>query len=167
MVDRHQTASDPRLDSSVSSRRRRSAANRILCTALGLLACNLAAADEGDFRCLRSVGASDPMRLQFTFPAGSSDMGYVAYQKGSGRIQVKQKDEKELGRATGGRPSATQSRWEEVTADGTGGTYVLTTRGALVEDFRYLRKKDGRSFRFEDDPDAAGDKGCKWSTGKR
>lgn len=166
MLDRHETAADLGLDPTVVSLRR-SAANRVFCIALGLLACNMAAAEEGDFRCLKSAGASDPMRLQFTFPTGSSDTGYVAYQKGSGRIQVKQKEEKEMGKAAGGRPSATQSRWEEVTPDGTGGTYVLTTRGALVEDFRYIRKKDGRTFKFEDDPDAAGDKGCRWSTGKR
>jgi len=142
----------------------RGAMNRLLWIMLGLLACSAVAADENDFRCLKSVGLKNPLRLQFTFPAGTADSGFVTYQSGSGRIPVRRIEEKELRRVPGGRPSAFQTRWEEVTPDGSGGTYVVVTQGALLEEFRYIRKKDGRIFKFEEDLDASTDKGCEWNT---
>jgi hypothetical protein len=130
---------------------------------LGLLASLPAAAEGNHFRCFRSVGQKTPLRLQFTFPAdGKTGSGHVVYENGSERIPVRLVQEKELRRVPGGRPSEFELRWEEVTPDGTGGTYVMTVQGAVVGTFRYVRKKDGKVFRFEEDPDADGEERCEW-----
>ena len=136
--------------------------NRLLWAMLGLLVCNPVAADENDFRCLKSTGLKNPLRLQFTFPAGTADLGFVNYQSGSGRIPVRRTKEKELRRVPGGRPSVFETRWQEATSDGSGGTYVVVTQGAVLAEFRHIRKKDGKTFTFEEDPDASGENGCEW-----
>ena len=41
----------------------------------------------------------------------------------------------------------------EVTGPASAGRYVYTSEGALIDDFRSIRK-DGRIFRFVDDADA-------------
>lgn len=51
---------------------------------------------------------------------------------------------------------------QEATSDGSGGTYVVVTQGAVLAEFRYIRKKDGKTFTFEEDPDASGENGCEW-----
>lgn len=136
--------------------------NRVLLAIFVLLACNQVAAEESDFRCLKSTGSKKPIRLQFTFPAGTSDEGYVNYQGGSERITVRRMKEKELERVPGGRPSVFESRWVEAAPNGSGGTYVLATQGAVLDEFRYIRKKDGKIFRFEEDLDATGEDSCEW-----
>ncbi|HSN90645.1 MAG TPA: hypothetical protein VLS93_05415 [Anaeromyxobacteraceae bacterium] len=87
------------------------------------------------------------------------------YENGAGRIPVKLVEEKELRRVPGGGPSEFEMRWMEVLPDGTGGTYVMTVQGAVLGTFRYVRQKDGKVFRFEEDPDAAGEERCEWKGG--
>jgi len=126
------------------------------------LAAGSAMADQNDFRCLKSVGLKNTLRLQFVFQSDKDDVGYVIYHNGSKPIPVKRLKEKELKRGPGGRPSAFENQWQEVTSDGTGGTYVFVSQGAMIDNFRYIRK-DGKIFRFVEDLDASADNGCKWN----
>lgn len=129
---------------------------------IGFLLCKPVAAEENDFRCLTSVGLKNPARLQFTFRADKDDLGYVTYQQGSGRIQVRKTKEKEVRRVPGGRPSEFEMTWEEITPDRSGGSYIMVSQGARLYDFRYIRKKDGKVLKFEEDLDAFSEKGCNW-----
>jgi hypothetical protein len=129
---------------------------------IGVLLCKPAAAEDNEFRCLKSVGLKNPVNFQFTFRADTGDLGYVSYQRGTGRIQVKKNSEKELRRVPGGRPSEFETTWEEITPDASGGSYVMVSQGARLYNFRYIRKKDGKVLKFEEDPEAFTDKGCDW-----
>lgn len=128
----------------------------------GIFFCTPVAADESDFRCFKSIGLKNPVRLQFTFRADKDDLGYVTYQRGSGRMQVKKISEKELRRMPGGRPGEFEMTWEEITPNGPGGRYVMVSQGARIYDFRYIRKNDGKALKFEEDLDAFSEKGCDW-----
>lgn len=127
-----------------------------------VLLCKPAAAEDNEFRCLKSVGLKNPVNFQFTFRADKDDLGYVSYQRGAGRIQVKKTSEKELRRVPGGRPSEFETTWEEITPDGSGGSYVMVSQGARLYNFRYIRKKDGKVLKFEEDLEAFTDKDCNW-----
>ncbi len=120
--------------------------NKLFGVLVGLLVCNCVVADENDFRCLKSIGLKTPLRLQFVFRSDKNDLGYVTYQHGSGPIAVKKTKEKELKRPPGGRPSEIETQWQEITSDGTGGTYFVVSQGALITEFRYLRK-NGKTFK--------------------
>ncbi len=128
----------------------------------GMFLCKPVAADENDFRCLKSIGLKNPVRLQFTFQADKDDLGYVTYQRGSGRIQVKKISEKELRRVPGGRPSEVEMTWEEITPDCYGGRYVMVVQGARIYDFRYTGNKNGKVMKFEEDIEVFTEKGCSW-----
>ena len=133
-----------------------------LAAATGILLCKPVAADDNDFRCLKSIGLKNPVRLQFTLRADKNDLGYVTYQRGSGRIQVKKISEKELRQVPGGRPSEFEMTWEEITPDGPGGRYVMVIQGARIYDFSYMGKKSGKAMKFEEDLEAFSEKGCNW-----
>jgi hypothetical protein len=120
-------------------------------------------ADQNDFRCLKSVGLKNTLRVQFVFRSDKDDVGYVIYQNGSKPIPVKRLKEKELKRVPGGRPSEFETQWREITSDGIGGTYIFVSQGARIDNFRYIRK-DGKVFRFVEDIDASTDNGCEWAT---
>jgi len=128
---------------------------------IGFFAVSSAMADQNDFRCLKSIGLKNTLRLQFTIQSDKDDVGYVIYQHGRKPIPVKRLKERELKRAPGGRPSEFETQWQEVASDGTGGTYVYVSQGALIDNFRYIRK-DGKIFRFVEDLDASADKSCVW-----
>ena len=127
------------------------------------LAASSAVADQDNFRCYKSVGLKNTLRIQFAFQSVNDDVGYVIYEGGSARIPVKRLKEKELKRLPGERPSVFETRWREITSDGTGGTYVYVSQGAIVYDFRYIRN-DGKVFRFVADLGAPADNGCAWAT---
>lgn len=129
---------------------------------LGILACANVIAGENDFRCLKSLDTKNPIRLQFDFPAQDKKVGYVTYQKVSELIQVKNTNTKEIRRASGGRPSEFEAEWVEKFASGEGGTYLVRSQAARIYDFKYIRKKDGKVFRFVEDLDASVGKGCQW-----
>jgi hypothetical protein len=135
--------------------------NRLIRVLAGFLLASGASADEIDFRCLKSVGLKNTIRLQFVFQTDKEDVGYVRYQNGSGRVPVKRMQEKELRRVPGGGPSAVETQWAEIAPDGTIGTYAIVSQGARISEVRYLRK-DGKLFRFEEDLDASTDQGCEW-----
>jgi hypothetical protein len=101
--------------------------NKLFVVLIGILVCTSIAAEENDFRCLKSIGLKTPLRLQFVFRDDKPDLGYVIYQKGGGPIAVKKLKEREMRKVPGGRPSATQ--WEEITSDGTGGKYIVVSLG--------------------------------------
>lgn len=128
-----------------------------------LFAASSAVADQDNFRCYKSVGLKKTLRIQFAFQSDNDNVGYVIYEGGIARIPVKRLKEKELKRLPGGRPSVFETRWREITSDGTGGTYVYVSQGAIVYDFRYIRH-DGKIFRFEADLGASADNGCAWAT---
>ena len=130
---------------------------------IGILACTSVAADANDLRCLKAIGVKTPLRLQFVFQADKPGLGYVIYQNGSGPIAVKELKEREVRQGPGGRPSVFEAQWEEITSDGSGGKYVIVSQGARISEFRYIRKKDGKIFRFEEDVEAWTEKGCKWN----
>ncbi|MCX4028468.1 hypothetical protein H0A36_15480 [Endozoicomonas sp. SM1973] len=119
-------------------------------------------ADESEFRCLKSVGLHNSIKLQFNFPMGNEKFGYVSYQKGSGKILVRNTKE-ETKEISVGRPLEFTNEWEEVTSGGTGGKYILVSQGALIHDFKYIRKKDGKVYSFEEDYQAISENGCQWS----
>lgn len=123
-----------------------------------------ALAAENDFRCLRSVDSKNSIKLQFVFDSEKDGFGSVVYQKGDKPIPVKRMTEKELKRGPSGRPSEVEAQWQETTPDGSGGTYVIVSQGALISKFQYIRKKDGKVFVFEEDMDATGENGCAWNT---
>ncbi|HAJ26741.1 MAG TPA: hypothetical protein DCG53_05775 [Syntrophus sp. (in: bacteria)] len=119
--------------------------------------------DINDFRCLKSIGGKTPLRLQFVFNTDKPDVGYVIYKNGSGPIAVKMIKEREVRRVKGGGPSEYEAQWEEITSDGTGGKYNVVSQGARISEFRYIRKKDGKQFKFEEDVESITEKGCKWN----
>lgn len=135
--------------------------NRLIGVIVGVLVASSAVADENDFRCLKSAGFKKPIRLQFVFQTENNDVGYVRYDSGSGFIRIKRLKERELRRGPGGRPSEIETQWREVIPNGAGGTYLVISQGALINEFRYVRN-DGKTFRFEEDPDASTDNGCEW-----
>ncbi len=110
-----------------------------------------------DFRCMKAVGGKS--RLQFTNDTDTWATGWVQYKGGSGRIPIKLESEKER-REVPGRPSEFESRWIEQVPDG--GAYVLMSQGVRIYEFAYVRKKDGKSFRYEQDDTAWTEKGCEW-----
>ena len=122
-----------------------------------LLALALPAVAGEDFRCLKAVGGKS--RLQFTNDTDTWATGWVLYKGGSGRIPIKLESEKER-RAVAGRPSEFESRWTEQVEGG--GTYVLMSQGARIYEFAYVRRKDGRTFKYEQDDTAWTEKGCDW-----
>ena len=128
----------------------------------GIFLCTPVFADENHFRCLKSIGLKNPVRLQFTFQSGKDDLGQVTYQRGSGHIQVKKISEKELRRVPGGRPSELEMTWQEIMSDGSGGRYVMVIQGARIYDFRYIGQKNGKVLKFEEDVEAFTEKGCDW-----
>jgi len=130
---------------------------------IGFFAASSAVADQIDFRCYKSVGLKNTLRIQFVIQSDNDDAGYVIYEGGSARIPVKRLKEKELKRLPGGRPSVFETQWREITSDGSGGTYVYVSQGAIVDNFRYIRN-DGKIFRFVADLDASADNGCAWVT---
>ena len=127
-----------------------------------VLLCGSALANENDFRCFKSVGLKNPLRLQFDFPASGQGPGYVTYQNGKGKIPVKNVNVKESTGAPGGRPSEFKAEWVEVTPDNSGGKYIVVSQGARVYEFKYIRKKDGKIFKFEEDLESSGEKACAW-----
>lgn len=128
---------------------------------IGFFAASSAMADQNDFRCFKSVGLKNPLKIQFVFQSDNDDVGYVIYKGGSARIPVKKLEEKELKKGPGGRPSEFETQWREVTSDETGGTYAYVSQGALIDNFRYIRK-DGKIFKFVEDIDASTDNWCAW-----
>jgi hypothetical protein len=131
-----------------------------------ILVCTSAAADENDFRCFKSIGVKTPLRLQFVFQTDKPEMGYVVYQNGSRPIAVKMIKEREVRRVKGGGPSEVEAQWEEMTSDDTGGKYLVVSQGARINQFQYIRKKDGKIFKFEEDEEveARSEKKCEWNT---
>ncbi len=119
-------------------------------------------ADQDNVRCLRSIGLNTPLRLQLGLSSESDAGGYVLYQGGSGRIPLKLLKVTELRRVYGGRPSEFETQWVEMPPSGSGGRYVYVNQGAIIDDFRYIRR-DGRVFSFVDDPDAYADDRCTWA----
>ncbi|PKN20341.1 MAG: hypothetical protein CVU71_00665 [Deltaproteobacteria bacterium HGW-Deltaproteobacteria-6] len=137
--------------------------NKLFGVLMVILVCTSAAAAENDFRCLKSIGVKTPLKLQFVFQTDKPDKGYVLYQNGSGPITVKLIKEREVRRVKGGGPSEFEAQWEEITSEGTGGKYIVVTQGARINEFRYIRKKDGKLFKFEEDTDAWTEKKCEWN----
>jgi hypothetical protein len=119
-------------------------------------------ADQDTVRCLRSIGLKTPLRLQLGISSETDDRGYVLYQGGSGRIPLKLLKVTELRKVYGGRPSEFETQWVEMPPSGSGGRYIYINQGAIIDDFRYIRK-DGRVFKFVDDPDAYADDRCTWT----
>ena len=136
--------------------------NKLFGILIAILVGTSAVADENDFRCLKSIGVKTPVRLQFVFETDKPDVGYVIYQNGSKPIAVKRLKEREVRGVPGGRPSLTEAQWEEITSDDAGGKYIMVSQGARIYEFRYIRKKDGKIFKFEEDMEASTEKGCEW-----
>ena len=137
--------------------------NKLFVFLIVMLFCASVAADENDFRCLKSIGGKTPLRLQFIFQTDKPDTGYAIYQNGSRPIAVKMLKEREVRRIPGGGPSVVEAQWEEITSDGSGGKYIMVSQGARINEFRYIRKKDGKLFKFEEDIEEWTEKGCAWN----
>ena len=135
--------------------------DKLIGLAFACLLGNLASADENDFRCLKSVGLKNPLRLQFTPASDEGDIGSVVYKNGSAGIPIKRIKETQLRRGPKGRPSEIETRWAEMVPEGAGGTYLVVSQGAVLSAFRYIRQ-DGKQFIFEEEPEAAAEQGCHW-----
>lgn len=125
-------------------------------------ACADATASENEVRCLKSIGIENPIRLRFDFPLDDGKIAYVTYQKGSGKIQLKNTNTRENRTAPSGRPSEFETEWLETNAGNTGGKYLIKTQGARIYDFKFIRKRDGKVFKFEEDLDAVDANVCLW-----
>ena len=136
--------------------------NKLISLLLGALLSSQVGADENDFRCLKSVGLKNPLRLQFILASDNDDVGSVIYKNGSARIPIKRVKETQLRRGPKGRPSEIETRWAEMVPEGGGGTYLVVSQGAVLSAFRYIRQ-DGKQFIFEEEPEAAAEQGCHWS----
>jgi hypothetical protein len=121
-----------------------------------------AMADQGDFRCLQSVSVKPVLRIQFGIDAGGGGIGYVKVRGHGARIPIRRLEEKELWRGPNGRPSEFETRWRDVAPAGGGTSYVYVSQGAILDNFRAIRR-DGTIVRFVDDPEAWTDHGCAWS----
>lgn len=120
-------------------------------------------AGEEDARCFHSVGQKKFISLEFTFPGDAEKYGYVKYKNGSGTIKVERVSEKELARAPNGRPSLIKSEWKEIINGQSAGKYIVVSQGAVVQEFKYIRKKDGKIFSFEEFLDPEVEYGCSWN----
>ncbi|WP_323205113.1 hypothetical protein [Synechococcus sp. BA-132 BA5] len=128
-----------------------------------IVAASPASADQFNIRCLTSVGLTTPLRIQLGLPSDSDGGGYVLYQGGSGPIPLKMLKVTELRRVYGGRPSEMETQLVEITPAGAAGRYVFTSQGAIIDDFRSIRK-DGSLVKFVDDPDELGTGRCSWTS---
>ncbi|MBX3700736.1 MAG: hypothetical protein KF903_07005 [Dokdonella sp.] len=133
---------------------------RLLTLAVAACICGQAHADPDDFRCFVSIGHQPPIRLEIEFT--NANAGYVTYEHGHGRIPVALTDDKSA-LSPRDRPGEATMRWREDATVGAGGEYVMTSEGARVADFRYIRNKDGKIFRFEEDLQASGENACTWN----
>lgn len=139
-----------------------SARRAVVVGALALVVCGRAAAiTPDDFRCFRSVDQRRVIRLEFIVAEGPHHDSFVVYEHGTGKIPVDLIDQHEIA-AAGDRPGEFVSRWRGRGPDGTGGDYVMTSQGAIVSGFSYVRKRDGKIVRFAVDDAAAGADGCDW-----
>lgn len=128
---------------------------------LAMAVCGRAGALEPDqFRCFRSIDQPHAIRLEFVVSDGPQHASYAIYEHGKGRIQLDFMGQKTLAGGQG-RPDEIESRWREAGPDADG-EYVMVSQGAIVSGFRYVRKRDGKMFHFEEDTRAAGAHGCTW-----
>lgn len=130
-----------------------------LILAFAVLASPQTLADPDDFRCFKSINHQPPIRLEIAFTDAKG--GLVTYEHGHGRIPVVLTDNTVV-HATQDRPDETIMRWTEDSTVGAGGEYVMISQGARVFAFRYVRKKDGKVFQFEEDLEASGENSCTW-----
>ena len=128
----------------------------LLCAAL---LANPAMAQATEFRCLVSVDAAPPIRLQFDFPQSGHAHAAVRYQRGSKPILLRALKTSSV-EMTPGRPFEFTTLWKETGK--AGGTYTVATQGALINRFTYLRTRDKKTFTFEEDTGAMGTSRCKW-----
>lgn len=122
-----------------------------------------AMAGPDDFRCFKSVGVTPPIRLEIVFPDANDKGGYVLYEHGSGKIPIVNVATDLAAPMPKDRPGEFVSKFREAAADGPGGEYVMTSQGAIVGDFHYIRKRDGKVFRFQEDAQASGAEACTWT----
>lgn len=134
---------------------------KVILMFLGFALSHIAFADQNDFRCLQSIHLQKPIRLQFNFPQDTQETSSVTYSTSKESIPIKLKSTKTLDEGPVGRPSLFQYVWEEMPSTGSGGKYILSSQGALIGDFKYVRS-DGKVFRFEVNTDASTENGCKW-----
>jgi len=99
---------------------------------------------------LKSSNTKNPIRLRFSFPGDTQNLGQVQYKNGKGAIPVKRLRSRTIEEGPDGRPSLVQTDWQEVLPEGPGGMYSITSQGAVVSEFTYTRK-DGKTFEFTDD----------------
>jgi hypothetical protein len=123
------------------------------------LLANPAMAQATEFRCLVSVDAATPIRLQFDFPQSEHAHAAVRYQRGSKPIPLRALKTSSV-EMTPGRPFEFTTIWKEPGKNG--GTYTVATQGALINEFTYLRARDKKTFRFEEDIGAMETSGCVW-----
>lgn len=120
---------------------------------------NPAMAQATEFRCLVSVDALAPIRLQFDFPQSEHAHAAVRYQRGSKSIPLRARKTSSL-EMSPGRPFEFTTVWKEPGKNG--GTYTVATQGALINEFTYLRARDGKTFTFKEDIGAMRTSRCEW-----
>jgi hypothetical protein len=123
------------------------------------LLANPAMAQANEFRCLVSVDAATPIRLQFDFPQSEHAHAAVRYQRGSKPILLRALKSSSV-EMTPGRPFEFTTIWQEPGKNG--GTYTVATQGALINQFAYQRARDKKTFTFEEDVSAMETSRCKW-----
>ena len=124
--------------------------NRLLKLIPALLLCTQVLASDNVVIYMKSTNSQTPIRLRFTFSDDSDDTGTVDYEHGNGSIPVKRVKERTLKKASGGRPWVFETYWVESLNGDKGGTYIITSQGAVIGDFTYKRK-DGKTYKFIED----------------
>lgn len=100
---------------------------------------------------LKSIGESKPFSLKIYY--GTKGKGvFVQYknQKGIIPLKIKSYNVDKSGREDG-QPDFTSYVWDEIIDGKINGTYYLTEGLRDLFEVKYIRKKDNRTFKFEED----------------
>jgi len=122
-----------------------------------LLASGLAKAAP-DHRCL-SGGRDNTIHLEWRWlDDGRADVRYAGHSE---RLPLRRVSEQTTV-LDEDRPYQFDTVWEERVDGRINGHYTLSTQGARIYSFSYVRARDGRRTDFDEDINAFQDDGCHW-----
>lgn len=126
--------------------------------ALVLLLASGTATAAPDHRCL-SGGRDNSIHLEWRWlDDGRADVRYAGHSE---RLLLRRVSE-EATVLDEDRPYQFDTVWEERVEGRINGHYTLSTQGARIYSFSYVRAHDGFRTDFEEDLDAFHDDGCHW-----
>ena len=90
------------------------------------------------------------INIKLSIPDETGDKGFIRYKNGNSDIAIKKVKEKVLS-PKNQLPATVQSKWQEKSNGLATGYYYLTSIGANIGEFIYVRKRDNKRFTFFDD----------------